>query len=88
VQVKRWRNGKYGRLVRRDVIIWTTEDRQRWMVEIQRGGADGRSQFREAPTWHEALAWAESLRNANQRNEWKDISQIGHNRPARRDKER
>jgi hypothetical protein len=55
------------------------------MVEVRRGGADGRSQFREVPTGHEALALAESLRNASQRDEWKDISQIGRNPPPRRD---
>jgi hypothetical protein len=85
VLVKRWWNGRYGRLVRRDVMVWTTEDRTRWMVEARRGGAEGRSQFKEVSTGHEALDVAESWRNASQRGEWKDISQLGGNPPQRRD---
>jgi hypothetical protein len=57
------------------------------MVEARRGGAEGRSQFREVSTGHEALALAELWRAASQRDEWQDISQIGHNPPPKRDEQ-
>jgi hypothetical protein len=69
------------------VIVWTTEDRQRWMVEARDGGTDGRSRFREVPTGHEALALAALWRNASQGDEWKDISQLVRNPPPMRDEQ-
>ena len=42
---KHWWNGTWGRLARRDVLLW--EDGGRWLVEARRGGADGRSRWFE-----------------------------------------
>ena len=42
---KHWWNGTWGRLARRDVLLW--EDGGRWLVEARRGGAEGRSRWFE-----------------------------------------
>jgi hypothetical protein len=81
--VKRWWNGKFGRLARRDVIVWATEDRERWMVEARHGGGSGSSRFHEVPTGHEAFALADRWREASPHEQWKDISQLVANPPKR-----
>jgi hypothetical protein len=42
---KFWWNGKWGRLARRDVMVY--EDGGTWWVEAREGGAEGRSRWFE-----------------------------------------
>jgi hypothetical protein len=42
---KFWWNGKWGRLARRDVLLY--EDGGAWWVEAREGGAEGRSRWFE-----------------------------------------
>ena len=42
---KFWWNGKWGRLARRDVLLY--EDGGVWWVEAREGGAEGRSRWFE-----------------------------------------
>jgi hypothetical protein len=44
---KYWWNGKWGRLARRDVLLY--EDGGQWWVEAREGGSEGRSLWREYP---------------------------------------
>jgi hypothetical protein len=46
-RVFEWRswNGSWGRLARRDVLLY--EDAGQWVVEARSGGAEGRSAWRE-----------------------------------------
>jgi hypothetical protein len=36
VLIRRWWNGQFGRLARRDVYMWASEDRLRWAVEARK----------------------------------------------------
>lgn len=42
-QRKHWWNGKWGRIARRDVLLY--EDGGQWWVQARDGGADGRSRW-------------------------------------------
>ncbi|HEX6872784.1 MAG TPA: hypothetical protein VF163_16935 [Micromonosporaceae bacterium] len=42
---KHYWNGRWGRLARRDILLY--EDGGRWSVESRAGGADGRSRWTE-----------------------------------------
>lgn len=58
------------------MIVWTTDDRQRWMVEVRVGGPSGGSRFQEVPTEYEAVALAERCRRDSPQGEWKDITRL------------
>ena len=42
---KHWWNSRWGRLSRRDILVY--EDGGRWWIEAREGGADGRSRWLE-----------------------------------------
>jgi hypothetical protein len=42
---KRYWNGTWGRLARRDIVVF--EDGGRWLIEYREGGADGKSRWYE-----------------------------------------
>ena len=42
-----WWSGKWGRLARRDVLLYEDDETGRWTVEAREGGADGESRW-----WH------------------------------------
>jgi hypothetical protein len=44
-QRKHWWNGIWGRLARRDVLLYNDGDR--WLIEAREGGAEGRSKWFE-----------------------------------------
>jgi len=71
--VWRWWNKRYGRLGRRDVVIWTDDTGTRWAVEDRRGGADGRSRWCKVASEREALTEAQRCRGA-EGDGWLDIS--------------
>jgi hypothetical protein len=50
---KHWWNSRWGRLARRDVIVY--EDGARWWVEAREGGAEGRSRWLECADEDAAL---------------------------------
>ncbi|MDG6105274.1 hypothetical protein Daura_48210 [Dactylosporangium aurantiacum] len=56
---RKWWNGRWSRLVRRDVFVRNAAD-GRWQVELRRGGPDGRQRVRSFETEREAVGWVES----------------------------
>jgi hypothetical protein len=62
------------------VSVWTTEDRDRWVVEIREGGTECRSRYREVPAGHEAMALAMLCCSDQAREKWRDISCLARNR--------
>jgi len=71
VRIERhWWNGSRGQLTRRDVYIRT--DGERWEVEAQVGGAEGRSKVQQCP----GRASAHILANAwlAGRTDWREMT--------------
>ncbi|MFF5230001.1 hypothetical protein [Dactylosporangium sp. NPDC000521] len=56
---RQWWNGRWSRLVRRDVFVRNAAD-GRWQVELRRGGPDGRLRVRSFDSESDALGWVES----------------------------
>lgn len=56
---KHWWNGSWGRMARRDVLLY--EDAGRWLIEIRQGGAEGRSAWREYDDEDAALDRVQAL---------------------------
>jgi hypothetical protein len=56
---RRWWNGSWSRLTRRDVYMRNAAD-GRWQVELRRGGPDGRVRTRVFDSEPEAVDWIES----------------------------
>ncbi|MGI5245662.1 hypothetical protein [Dactylosporangium sp. CA-139066] len=56
---RRWWNGSWSRLTRRDVYVRNAAD-GRWQVELRRGGPDGRVRTRAFGSEHDAVEWIES----------------------------
>ena len=65
---RRWWNGRWGRLARREVFLksadgqWTDGERADgdWVVELRRGGEGGRTRTRTFGSETEALDWIEN----------------------------
>jgi len=66
---KFWWNGKWGRLARRDVLLWVDADV--WWVEAREGGAEGRSRWLEHPNEDAALDTVRALIAGTER--WRDM---------------
>ncbi|WP_433210965.1 hypothetical protein ACQP00_49555 [Dactylosporangium sp. CS-047395] len=56
---RRWWNGSWSRLTRRDVYVRNAAE-GRWQVELRRGGPEGRVRTREFGTEREAVEWIEA----------------------------
>jgi hypothetical protein len=56
---RRWWNGHYGRLARRDVVIFIDGDG--WRVEAWEGGPEGRIRAWAPPTEEDCLLLADDL---------------------------
>ena len=56
---RQWWNGRWSRLVRRDVFVRNAAG-GRWQVELRRGGPEGRQRVRSFETEREAVGWVES----------------------------
>jgi hypothetical protein len=56
---KHWWNGRWGRLTRRDILLF--EDGGQWWVEAREGGPDGHSRWFELPDEDRALDCARDL---------------------------
>ncbi len=50
---KHWWNGHWGRLARRDVVLYA--DGGQWLIEAREGGVEGRSRWLECPDEDGAL---------------------------------
>jgi len=66
---KFWWNGKWGRLARRDVILY--KDGGSWWVEAREGGAEGRSHWFDFRDEDAALDCTRTLMAGNER--WREI---------------
>ena len=42
---RHWWNGKWGRLARRDVLLYEDDETGRWSVEARDGGVEGKSRW-------------------------------------------
>ncbi|MER7280327.1 hypothetical protein ABT369_38405 [Dactylosporangium sp. NPDC000244] len=56
---RRWWNGSWSRLTRRDVYVRNAAD-GRWDVELRRGGPEGRVRTRGFGSEREAIEWIEA----------------------------
>ncbi|GAA3200282.1 hypothetical protein ACFO1B_05355 [Dactylosporangium siamense] len=56
---RQWWNGRWSRLVRRDVFVRNAAD-GRWQVELRRGGPEGRLRVRSFGSEQDAVGWIES----------------------------
>lgn len=56
---RRWWNGSWSRLTRRDVFVRNAAE-GRWQVELRRGGPGGRIRSRSFASECEAVEWIES----------------------------
>jgi hypothetical protein len=56
---RQWWNGRWSRLVRRDVFVRNAAD-GRWQVELRRGGPEGRLRVRAFESERDAVGWVES----------------------------
>jgi hypothetical protein len=56
---RRWWNGSWSRLTRRDVFVRNAAD-GRWQVELRRGGSDGRVRTRMFGSEQDAVEWIKS----------------------------
>lgn len=81
---RHWWNGRYGRIGRRDVFVWTDDDHRQWAVEARRGGAEGPSRRQGVASEREALELAQRWR-ALGGDDWRDLSRIYRERPPARD---
>jgi hypothetical protein len=66
---RHWWNGNRGRLARRDVFVRT--DGQRWEVEAQVGGAEGRSKVQDCPGRSSAMILANAWLGGKP--EWREM---------------
>ncbi|UWP82062.1 hypothetical protein [Dactylosporangium fulvum] len=56
---RQWWNGRWSRLVRRDVFV-RNATADRWQVELRRGGPEGRVRTRTFDSQVAAVEWVES----------------------------
>jgi hypothetical protein len=66
---KFWWNGKWGRLARRDVLLY--EDRGTWWVEAREGGTEGHSRWFEFAAEDAAMDCVRALVAGNER--WREV---------------
>lgn len=80
--VGRWWNGKWGRLVRRD--IWLTRETA-WLVRAREGdGETGRELHWRYSTEAEARAMVERLMQSSRPGEWRDLTEVMQRSPTSR----
>jgi hypothetical protein len=66
---KYWWNGKWGRLARRDVLLY--EDGGQWWVQAREGGAEGRSRWLDFADEEQALDCVRALMTGTDR--WREM---------------
>jgi hypothetical protein len=78
--VRHWWNRRYGRLVRRDVLIWSDGYRG-WEVEARKGGGEGTSRRQAVHDEREASVLAQRWREAGG-DDWLDVTPKREDRPG------
>ena len=68
---KHYWNGKWGRLARRDILVF--EDAGTWLVEAREGGADGKSRWFELPDEDMALDCVKDLITLSKMEGWREL---------------
>ena len=68
---KHYWNGKWGRLARRDILVF--EDGGNWLVEAREGGADGKSRWYELPSEDVALDRVRDLITLSKMDSWREM---------------
>jgi hypothetical protein len=68
---KHYWNGKWGRLARRDILVF--EDGGAWLVEAREGGADGKSRWFELPSEDLALDCVRDLITLSKMDSWREM---------------
>ena len=68
---KHYWNGKWGRLARRDILVF--EDGGAWLVEAREGGADGKSRWFELPGEDMALDCVRDLITLSNMDSWREM---------------
>ncbi|WP_432980407.1 hypothetical protein [Dactylosporangium sp. CA-233914] len=71
---RRWWNGSWSRLTRRDVFV-RNAGAGRWEVELRRGGPDGRVRTRAFGSEGDAVGWVESAVLDPERG-WREIQAL------------
>ena len=66
---KYWWNGKWGRLARRDLLLY--EDGGQWWVQAREGGAEGRSRWLDFPDEDRAVDCVRALMTGTDR--WREM---------------
>ncbi|GAA2363599.1 hypothetical protein [Dactylosporangium salmoneum] len=83
---RRWWNGSWSRLTRRDVFARNAAD-GRWQVELRRGGPEGRVRTRTFGSELEAVGWIESA-VVDPDGGWREIRKAAGRRRAPRSSSR
>ena len=68
---KHYWNGKWGRLPRRDILVF--EDGGAWLVEVREGGADGKSRWFELPNEDMALGCVRDFITLSKMDGWREL---------------
>jgi hypothetical protein len=69
---RRWWNGSWSRLTRRDVYVRNAAD-GRWQVELRRGGPEGRVRTRTFGSEQDAVGWIEAAVIADGA-DWREVA--------------
>lgn len=77
---RQWWNGRWSRLVRRDVFVRNAAD-GRWQVELRRGGPEGRLRVRAFDSQRAAVDWVEAV-VLDDDGGWRELSGGGDSRSA------
>ncbi len=70
---RHWWNGKWGRLARRDVLLYLDDETQTWTVEAREGGVEGGSRWWELDREDDALRLVKSLTEATVVDAWREM---------------
>jgi hypothetical protein len=70
---RHWWNGKWGRLARRDVLLYLDDVTQKWTVEAREGGVEGDSRWWELNSEADALRLIEGLTEPTVVDAWREL---------------
>jgi hypothetical protein len=70
---RHWWNGKWGRLARRDVVVYVDDETQKWTVEAREGGVEGDSRWWELNCEADAMQLVEGLTEPTVVDAWREL---------------
>jgi hypothetical protein len=70
---RHWWNGKWGRLARRDVLLYLDDETEKWAVEAREGGVDGDSRWWELNCEADALQLIGGLTEPTVVDNWREL---------------